>query len=81
MGYTIENHSPKTETSDSPMYIYKKKTITTTHFRTRDWRNLNFLPLFFFIIVRVSEYHNNRQLILCRIIDKIQQSTQSIFFF
>lgn len=79
MAYTIENHSPKTETSDPPMYI-KKKTITTTNFRTRDWRNLNFLPLFFLSLF-VSEYHNNRQLILYRIIDKIRQSTQSIFFF
>jgi len=85
MGYTIENHSPKTETSDPPMYIYKKKNnyYTILIFVHKISEICKLSPFdFIFLSLFVSEYtHNNRQFILYRIVDKIRQSAQSIFFF
>lgn len=70
MGYTIENHSPKTETCDPPMYIYKyiykKKQLLLYSFFVHKIGEIYKLSPFDFIFLSlfVTEYtHNNRQFI------------------
>lgn len=58
-----------------------KKTITTIHFRTlqQDRRNLNFLPLFFFIFIIV---HIRQSAVYRIVVDiKYDQAPDQLFLF